>query len=396
MYKAPLHIFVVWHSKFKDGQTYAENIYSRYTRNITQPLSRGIGIPVFYRSKAVDSNEPLSIDLKEAENNAIVLLVDDEFIVNWKGYANKLIQQVDPENSSRNRIFAVSISANFTNLGKAASDNNFIRLHDVKGDVQEKSDYLLSQLSHELCRILLDKPRIEDKYSKTPSSQQPVNLFISHAKRDGAKIAEQVKKFIDANKPIKTFFDKIDIAPGFKFEDELQSNIEKSALLVIQTDSYSSREWCRWEVLRAKKADKPVVVVNAIDVGEERSFPYLGNVPTIRWKNPSKNNLTKHLEKIVSHTIEEILRYTYIYRYITNIKGLTSITHTRTPKTLSSAPELLTLLEKAINSSTKGKIIIYPDPPLTAEEMNLLSEVSEEYSYLTPTLLLAHQELNAK
>jgi hypothetical protein len=75
---------------------------------------------------------------------------------------------------------------------------------------------------------------------------------------------------------------------------------------------------------------------------------------------------------------------------------LVSITGTKTPKILSSPPELLTLLEKASDVDTGGKIIIYPDPPLTAEEMSLLYEVSDEYDYLTPTMLPAYSLINKK
>ena len=67
-----------------------------------------------------------------------------------------------------------------------------------------------------------------------------------------------------------------------------------------------------------------------------------------------------------------------------------SATGTRKPKILASPPELLTLLEKAGDEETKGKVIVYPDPPLTAEEIELLSEMSDQYDYVTPTMLPAY------
>jgi hypothetical protein len=393
MYKAPLHIFVLWHPKFKQGLKFAEDIYSQYTRRILEPLARGIGIPVFFRSNALKGEYPTQIDLSQAENNAIVILVDDNAVIEWREYIDNINSQVEADTGD-NRIFPVSLTANFAKAGENIAKRNFIRLHTEKNSFDKRSKLLLSQLTHELCRMLLDKPRIAEKQNSTTKlSPAPVSLFISHAKRDGEQIAVKIKAYTDAHKAMETFFDRVDIASGFKFKEEIEGNIEKSALLVVQTDSYSSREWCRWEVLNAKKVGKPVVVINAIEEGEERSFPYLGNVPTIRWKKISNKRESEQIERILNFGLYEILRYIYTEMYLTSLNRLNSITGTKRPKILSSPPELLTLLEKSVDTKTKGKIVIYPDPPLTAEEMKLLNEVSDDYAYLTPTLLLAYNEV---
>ena len=71
---------------------------------------------------------------------------------------------------------------------------------------------------------------------------------------------------------------------GLPFADFLQQSVEDiPILLAIQTDTYGSREWCRLEVLEAKKRSVPIVVLTATERGEARSFPYMGNVPVIRW-----------------------------------------------------------------------------------------------------------------
>lgn len=46
----------------------------------------------------------------------------------------------------------------------------------------------------------------------------------------------------------------------------------------------SSRPWCRREVLEAKRFGAHILIVDALEGGDPRSFPYGGNVPIIRWQ----------------------------------------------------------------------------------------------------------------
>lgn len=48
--KYPLSLFVVWHPSFAEGKNIANYLYSIFCRDIEEPLSRGLGIQVYYRS----------------------------------------------------------------------------------------------------------------------------------------------------------------------------------------------------------------------------------------------------------------------------------------------------------------------------------------------------------
>jgi hypothetical protein len=61
------------------------------------------------------------------------------------------------------------------------------------------------------------------------------------------------------------------------FTQELEDEIAESTLLVIQTDRYAERPFCRWEVLKAKQHCRPIFIVNRVKKGEGRVFPYGGN-----------------------------------------------------------------------------------------------------------------------
>ena len=51
-------------------------------------------------------------------------------------------------------------------------------------------------------------------------------------------------------------------------------------LIVLFTNTYSSREWCRREVLTAKENRVPVIAVFLLNGTVDRIFPYIGNVPS--------------------------------------------------------------------------------------------------------------------
>ncbi|MBK7585826.1 MAG: TIR domain-containing protein [Myxococcales bacterium] len=176
------------------------------------------------------------------------------------------------------------------------------------------------RLTHELCRQLLGKKRVADASATdiTEASPQPVTLFLSHAKRDGEETARSLRDYIQTTLPLKTFFDTLDIAPGFSFKNEIDAGIERSALLVIQTDAYSSREWCQHEIMWAKRRRRPVVVVHAISRGEKRSFPYAGNVPTRRW-DPSRPD---ECERVVGDVLHEVLRFEYFRQHFETLRSL--------------------------------------------------------------------------
>src|SRR5262249_40541931 len=114
--------------------------------------------------------------------------------------------------------------------------------------------------------------------------------------------------------PLLAFFDKAHIASGYDFSQEILANIERSAMVVLQSDAYASRPWCRREILAAKRYERPIVVVQRMKLGEARSFPYLGNVPTMCW------NGNNHFE-IIATVVREFLRKLYIDAQFKNLKS---------------------------------------------------------------------------
>jgi len=62
---------------------------------------------------------------------------------------------------------------------------------------------------------------------------------------------------------LEYFYDAEDIQPGEDFRKVLEEGVIESMLLVLRTDIYDLRFWCRQEVMWAEMYDRPVLLVDA-------------------------------------------------------------------------------------------------------------------------------------
>jgi hypothetical protein len=98
-----------------------------------------------------------------------------------------------------------------------------------------------------------------------------VEVFLSHSKHDedGSAIALQFRQFVqDAG--YDAFFDVFNIPIGLRFNRVLLEKVRVSALVAIHTDTYSTREWCRHEMIEAKLFNVPLVIADCIKDTDER------------------------------------------------------------------------------------------------------------------------------
>ena len=379
--KSPLNLFVIWHPDFARGKDYANYIYSQFCRDYQNPLSRGLGIPIFYRCVVLDNNKPLEIDFEEADRNAIIVLVDDEMFGSdtWTNYFKELAN-----NEAKNkRIFPVALSKYAYDVAPEIKDQ-FIGLQDIadpdeKVEFQKRCKRLHSALLNDLSRLLFNMNASTESLHDLVSP--PVKLFISHAKLDGASIAMDFRNYIRSETKLNSFFDANDIADGYDFEKEIAGGIKNSVLVVFQTDAYSSREWCRIEIITAKRYKSPIVVVDAIEVGEKRSFPYIGNAPSIRWRNNFNDIIDLALLQMLNNLYKELILQKYI--------ELFDLDKTYETAWLTSPPELFNFLDikKMKDQKNKRILVLYPDPPLGNEELQLLNELEKDISFVTPIML---------
>lgn len=352
----------------------AESVYSVFSRSTNNPLDRGMGIPVFFHSE----QPPDPLLLEQSRHTILVVLVDDRMVIDpvWNEGLSALGEAVS-KTGQQHRLYPVSLSLNAFNIGPTVAVTNFIRLHRLPAE--ERAARLASTLIHELCRLLLAGKRSEQGAvpAYTRLSPAPVMLFLSHAKADGEELAEALRDHIESTSAVQSFFDANDIAPGFDFRSELEGNIERSVLVVLQTDRYASRTWCRREVLWAKSKGCPLVVANAVLDGEERSFPYLGNVPSLRVDGTDLD----WCARVVTLALREMLRHSWFRANLADLEQVGLVPRGMEPS--PCPPEILTLLTRRSPVPAAG--LVYPDPPLGAEERVLLATAAPNMIITTPT-----------
>ena len=345
--KQPLCIYVISHKDFANKEECNEIIYSTFCKDLEDWLNRGINIPTFF----YDSYN-INIDKDSYEKNIVVILIDDKLLLDKRNNDLNFI-------TSDEELYIVSfaISKNAYKLSTYFNDKNLIQVYDSKNIL----DTMTLNLAHFICKCMTDKKQ---------------KVFISHAKVDGKNIAKDLQHYISTETKLDSFFDAHNIQESTEWKNELEESIKDSIVLVYYTDLYSTRLWCRKEILFAKKYDRPIVVVNLLKKREERSFPYMANVPIVKIEDFSNENYLLILKSLLVETV----RYYYYHTILEEFISINKLKNNFTP--IAFTPELLTLINK-----NDCENFIYPDPPIGIEEIEILNSYKSEIYYTPLTYL---------
>lgn len=307
-----------------------------------------------------DAN-PRRIDFGRAQWNVVVVLQDVDMkdqSDRWRPYLADIMRQhaLDAASTVIPIAFGNPSAAEFREL-------HAMPKHVVSGAPDERSIRRLFVSLLNAILVLLD-----------PEGSRHVAgaghaVFISHAKRDGLeaaeRIAQQLRDVMESLGP-QCFFDKASLIPGDEYPKRFEESIRRASLLALITDAYHTRPWCRWEMLCAKELGRPVVVADLSRGRIERSFPYIGNVPTIRLDDALESLSTESVEIMIQALLSESLRIQLWRRLAGRIAQKDDCLLTR-------PPELSDLALVAAGQSDRRRRVLYPDPPLSTEEIDLLN-----------------------
>jgi hypothetical protein len=381
-YLPALAVYVVWHPGSERGRALARVVFDE--------LAKELDIPVFFRSASAgsDSPVPLPVPFDAARRSAVMLLADAALVLErhgpWGAYVAGLFAAGGPE--SPHLAVGILLDKSGAKVMPGGMESQGIGLFEQPQELQET--YALNRMLHELCRLLMSD-REREPAAARGGSAAPVRLFLSHSKSDGVDRTKELKTHIESSSVFKTFFDANEIAPGHLFYREIEASLAdpRAMLLAVLTDSYSTRPWCRREVLIAKRLGRPVVMVHAVRSGEPRCFPYLGNVPSVRVDRLNEPWDRFICEQVLRLALREVLRQWYLRLHLEDlVRGLSLPPGSFT---LPRPPELLACLYAPVRSEAAKpgrRLGLYPDPPLGDEELEVLAELDPDVAWLTPTM----------
>lgn len=363
-YAPPLAVNFVWN--FADSEVVSsiiEVVRKSFARDKDKPFSRGLNIPLFYYS-AQNSNEiPQNSPCAIAKKNIIFVFTSKNTTGrdSWKKYIEEL---PDSNNIS---IIPIALDRNGLRHEGSLTGRNCVRVYDWPAD--NKDLHAVVSLGHEIYRygcLSVDPADTGKSYS--------ITIFLSHAKAGdtGRLHAEEIKKFIDDTN-MNRFFDSTEISPGFLFDQEIEKNIQRSTLVAIESDAYSSRYWCQREILCAKQHNRPIIVVNSLSDYEDRIFPAASNVPCVHVSSDSPIN-QRDILRILSAAILETVRHSHSMQCLEFYKEIGWI---GSDCDLSARPPEIRQALKVIKSCDQKKIC-YPEPPIYSDEADWHEHVGIE------------------
>ncbi len=375
-------LYIVWHPSNANGAQVANLLHGHFGRTRHQDIAGDPGLSVLYRSEIAPAGvAPLGIDWDEAETTAAIVLADSALADDsaWSDYVHELSRNAQTRGRLLARLFPVTMDSRGHEL---QLEEQALRWDRWEGSNEEKRQRLVHELTYEFSRMLrhrlalLRQPEAED--ASLSEYLEKIQVFLSHAKRDddGEPIARNIRNWLHENIALSSFFDVFDIPAGLSFREILLHEVETSAVVAVHTDAYSSSEWCRREIIEAKRRHVPMIVVDCLRDLDQGSIPYMGNVPIVRM-NPDRQD---RIDTVTGCLLDEIFR-TYLWRC--RIEPFRK-TH---PNVLFTArpPELLSLATLPVHQSEGTSEIVYPEPLLGADEARLFSEIAPHVPVLTLT-----------
>lgn len=364
IYRPPLHVHIIHHPDFTDGEVWCDRSLKWLSGDPDAFAVPSADIPVYVWSG--DHDVPPAFEWGEATRTVAIFLVDDEWLASpeWRAWANEQEQNRGPQD----RIIVVALTKNVGNLGEPVTRAQMIRLERIAGP--KRLDEFILQLTFSLARLMLQPGHARSR------------IFLSHTKFGGRDFALALKGFLDGRPGGDHFFDEVDLDAGEDFEAGLTDAVTSSVVVLILTDRFCSRYWCGWEVITAKTHRRPMMVIDALEIGEPTSLAYAGNLRTIRWDRSRLSDESMH-QTVVAGALLELLRAEHNRARVDAARAAVGLPDDA--DVLGTPPELASL------RAPDGKTItiLHPDPPLPVYEVELIKRHRPDSRIASLTQLLA-------
>ncbi|WP_448072989.1 hypothetical protein [Georgenia yuyongxinii] len=390
-----LDVYVVWHPDDEAGVRVFECIHTHFHSEGYSGLAGG-AVEVYARSLGWSATEgpPRPILLPGSEERTL-RPAHFSAIVPTLGAGLRDAVQRDPDWADYLRVIAGSVSDKSAVLPVTVPEVNLTDsvLQSTIGAIQRLPSDALTTAG------LLERSVAQAVAQKAAGTTAPVRVFISHAKHfsdnetdlPGGPLYEHVRSAI-AGTHLGEFFDARDLLPGTDWAAELEASAGTSALLMVRTDRYASREWTQREVLVAKQHDVPIVGLVALTEGEARGSFLMDHVPTVPLSHDAvAASVAASLNRLVDEVLKRALweaQSTYIQE-----EGF--------DWTPVHAPEPTTAVDwlskhQSDHPGDDHLWIIHPDPPLGPAERAVIDDLCQLAGFDTRVDILTPRTFAAR
>jgi hypothetical protein len=222
------------------------------------------------------------------------------------------------------------------------------------------------------------------QFVREPGSR--IQVFISHTRQSVQPsssvlaLTQLVRDTINNDSRLSAFFDAHDLQPGEDWAAALREAAGNAALLALRSDLYSSRAWCQEEVLTAKRQGVPVVIVDALEVGEDRGSFLMDHVPRLPARREGQDWSKDDVDLALGLLVDEALKRALWIRQRELVEQTGAVD---VAWWAPHAPEPVTLaawLDEQ-GEAVKGEegaplVVLHPDPPLGRPELTVLNQIA--------------------
>ena len=176
---------------------------------------------------------------------------------------------------------------------------------------------------------------------------EPVHVFLSHAKRDaeaGAGVAETLRDVTSGLGHVRAWYDATDLLPGTDWQSQLRDSAGAGTvgLIACWSDSYASRPWCLEEIRQARTPRKvrsnlwmvqPTVVVDLTGHSGDwtNAPPELGGLPVLRWSAESRS---APIDRLLFESLQILANGVHAEQLLDSGYGEAAITWSPDPATM--------------------------------------------------------------
>lgn len=380
-----LEIYVLWHPDDTIGSSITDWLIEHFHGSAYAGLAGG-AVEVYTRTtgwtdptgppRPLPFMEPLPADLPPGQITVVIPVLGRAMAravrdhADWRAYLEAVFDADDDSSpEGRTGVAVLPLPAPGADLSGSSLTTIASRLQALPKSAAGSPTILAREVAQAIAQ------RVARSFTDADLDRR-ITVFISHTKHaagpgdDPHRILATVHEVLQSTH-LDSFFDAHDIQVADDWEETLDAESARRAMLMVRTDNYASRGWTQREVLAAKRHDIPIVSLYAVSHEEQRGSFLMDHVPVVACPpDDERQAIERALNRLVDEALKRalwLIQGSYLKR-----DGFDWLpVHAPEPVTLAAW-----LLSNDVNKEAQV-VIMHPDPPLGPKERQVILDLCE-------------------